>query len=194
MRCASIPARLGLLAALALPWGGCASTPRAAQIEPTRDELATFPELERVFPIDIGVADPSRAPTPKLVRDYSQPVPITAAERAVLGEPREEPDDLMAFYRPPPGPAQGVYPMPPTRLYGESRALGGPSLGVFGRPAAVGTFGVAGRNQGVSPWGRASVGLGAARTPVGIVGRPWSMNVGEAGTRTGAGRKARADW
>lgn len=108
--------------------GGCANANRAAapaeeveepvvtaatpDVAPLHSELPDLAKYnDRSISPRIGVERYTpRAPRERIVPQF-KPIELTPAERAVLGEPKQEPaDDLLVFYRPPPSPERGVLP------------------------------------------------------------------------------------
>ena len=180
MHCA---AALGL-AVIAV--GGCKQPDRAKTTPPTRTELPAFAELEQRLPIVVGVEGAARTSRVRIVPDY-KPIEPTAEERAILRLPPEPELDVLAFYRPQRGPADGVASEAFNARIGIG-GLGGPMVGRGAATSRAGTRGVGGAYVGIGNTLRTTAAVGQARSTCGRSEGGWNVVVGEGPARTRAGR------
>jgi hypothetical protein len=186
----SVLITVGLVLALA----GCAERRQIVSTEaPIEEELLDLEPYERAIPANIGVEGRTERPRVVLVPEF-KPIEPTPEERAVLGEPEQEPEpDVLTLYRPPRGPEHGV-----------GRSLGGPNLGIFGIGGAsvavqrvqpeTGVSGVAGRYYGIFPFARSEAGTyDEFRLGAGVGAGPGGASVGIGEARSGAAAHDRND-
>jgi hypothetical protein len=177
---------LAFLASLVLLPAGCRRPAPAISAAPTLAELPRFAELEPTLPIEVAVEGAYVVPRVVLVPKY-EPIELTAEEREALGERVEPEVDLLAFYRPPRRPDQGVS----TEVFTMAVGIGGVGGALVGRASVyerVNVHGEAGRYYASSLDDRAEASRGRARENVAGVGGAWTISVGEGRARQPAER------
>jgi hypothetical protein len=175
-----------LAAAVCAAVGACKHDQPVGQIQPTHDELPSFPRPDSMFPVRVGVEDLSDQPRAVIVRTF-EPIKLTPEEAAVMAERESRPPSwLTALHQPQPGVEHGVSPI-----------RGGVSTGVWGAggpqvsldPFVMGVTQIGDRDgpsTGILPF----VNPLAAVSPVGLpqrrVGPPGEIRVGEGPARSRA--------
>lgn len=171
----------------------CTQADRALTAPPSRAELVAFPEQEPTLPIVVGVEGTDRGPRLVLVPKFEDIEP-TPEERRLLGEVEEVPQpDVLAFYRPPPGPEQGVS-SEAFLMSVETGGVGGALVGqaLAGRPR-VATCGFGGRHAVEHHVVRYEAMVGLPRGRTGYVGRAFSVLVGDGPPRRPAAHSGRVE-
>jgi hypothetical protein len=146
---------------------GCRQADRAVSEAPTLAELPTFEKLEPTLPIVVAVEGAGDKPRSLIVPKFPKIV-LTPEQREALGEVEPPEPDVLALYRPPPGPEQGVA----TEAFGMRTGISGIGgaivglSGVYGRPI---TYGYAGHYA--SRYGRARLGAGVGPPRSAVPGR-----------------------
>jgi hypothetical protein len=169
---------------------GCRQVDRVGRGAPTLAELPTFEELESRLPITVGIEGALAKPRTIIVPKYD-PIEPTPEERVILGEQQELQLDLLAFYRPPRTPEQGVS----ADSFSMVTGIGGVGGAIVGRCLVYpryAQYGLGGRYAYQHTMARSGASVGSPRRPGGNVGRSWSVSVGENEARTRAQRASRA--
>lgn len=176
--------------AMLLAAAGCKQVDRAGVGAPTLAELPTFEELEPRLPIVVGIEGARATPRTIIVPKYER-IELTPEQRAVLGEQEEPQLDLLAFYRPPRTPEQGVS----ADSFSMVTGIGGVGGAIVGRCLVYpryAQYGLGGRYAYQHTMARSGASVGRPRRPGGAVGRSWLVSVGENEARTRAQRASRA--
>ena len=178
---------LALILAVA---SGCKHPDAAMTAAPARDELPpenrNIPTLSASIGVEGEFADSRTLPIP--VYPKIEPTP---EQQKILGEPPAEPElDVLAFYRPQPGPSQGVSSettFPISGVFGR----GGSSVGLENPYVSSGVLGEGGVAATEYSIVRRVAGRGRDRVPGGGVGGGWRVSVGEGEACHIAGRASR---
>jgi hypothetical protein len=165
---------------------------------PTLEELPDLKLAERKYPVRVGiVGQDSRVSRRRLVPPLDE-VPLTELERQVLADeerrrPKPRDPDMLAFYRPEPGPAQGVS----AEEWRLRTAVNGVAGGLIGTTAAqkavIGSDDEGAASRGVYEVPISVPGLYPFSLPRYAIGPGQPIQVGEAPKRTVAGRHQRVD-
>ena len=185
-RCTLLIAGFGVLLAT-----GCKQPDRAALAPASLAELPAIPERERGIPAKVGVEGAAGEPRAIFVPAFA-PIELTPEERQVLQQPEPRVPDVLAFYRPARGPAQGVAGESFMALIGVSGSGGG-LIGQVGVEPRYGVSGIGGCYAFPQAPQRTGVAVGPARAPGGVAGRGWGLRTGEAGTRAPARAAQRSE-
>ncbi len=175
--------------------GGCRRpTNQAISVAPAPSELP--PNAEELPPPSAALVGVEGQPR-RIVRlpvPAFAPVEPTPEEREILGpEPPEPVLDVLLFYRPQRGPAQGVMPGFRQPIAERYRDAGGPAVGHEAATLSYSNAGSAGHHAEAYPIRRRAAAAGDLRSATaGTAGRA-GADVGEGPRRRGAKRASRYD-